>query len=200
MDIYLNQYKEVLDYLVSQRWEGMEYVTFQIGSGPVPKESLCTFMNHYEAQEYCFENSIDHDLYACLPIRSVYRCMSEALDDKSLLIEKDGVVDISAMVNLHYERMAVQTTTIYPDLDSEQKEVMINKKTTEFFEKDIEAKLTEGSKNKLPEKLGKQERITESPSTDREAEGLQQPLKKIPFGKLSKISPDKLKHQMKRRK
>lgn len=191
MDIYLNEYKQILDHLVKERWEGMEYVTFLTGSGPVSKEGLFTFIDHYEAQEYCSDNSTDLDAYAYLPIRSVYRCMSEALEDKSLLVEKDGVVDISAMVDLHYERLSEKAAiSDQNSAGTEQNELVTNEKTTAFFEKDIETK--------IEAKLAK--RSENKPSTDRQVDGLRQQVKKIPLKKIAEMPSDKRKHQMKRRK
>lgn len=107
MEIYFDDYQDILDYLESKRWGGMEFVAYQMGT-PVHKHELSSFIDHYEAQEFCHEMSTDLDLYACLPTRAVYRAMQAGLKDSSLFVEHDGIVDIAAMVNLYYERLTHQ--------------------------------------------------------------------------------------------
>lgn len=107
MEIYHDDYGDILDYLESERWEGMEFVAYQMGT-PVHKHELSSFIDHYEAQEFCHHKSTDHDLYACLSISSVYNTMQAGMRNKNLLIEKDGIVDVAAMVNLYYEKLTQQ--------------------------------------------------------------------------------------------
>lgn len=189
MKIYLHEYKKVLDHLVSDHQEGYEYFSFLIGGEPVQANSIGTYWDHYEAQEYCSYNFNENDffIHACMPILPVSRCMLAALDDKSLLIEKDGIVDISAMVDLHYERLCEKAAIIDQNLaQSQQKELMTNENKTELLEVGIGSKLSTRSE--------------EDPSTHREPDGLHEPSKKIPIKKIHEISPDKRIRQMKRRK
>ncbi|MXN91743.1 hypothetical protein GR160_10940 [Flavobacterium sp. Sd200] len=105
MKIRASDYKEILDYLLKQRWEGNEFVAFLDDSVAVSKEDMQCFGDDYQAAEFCHELSTDYDTYSFMGIRSVYRSMSEALQDPSLRVEKDGLVDISTMVTAMYQRM-----------------------------------------------------------------------------------------------
>ncbi|MEN5232518.1 hypothetical protein [Sphingobacterium faecium] len=161
MKIYQNDYQEILDYLVDQRWQGMEFVAFNTGNGPVHKEGLLTCWDRSEARELCAKYSTDEDKYDWLAVRSVYRCMSEALYDKCLLIEKNGVVDIAAMVSLYYDRLDKKNANVNKDLEQlEQKGGFMNQKNFEYLIKqmfyaglgevpvaDLQKKLQEGKED-----------------------------------------------------
>lgn len=69
--------------------------------------------------------STDLDKYQYLSVRSVYRTMSQALNDKSLLIESQGLIDIGVMVSEYYRRLEVA------DLTNNQ---ITNKMNTKNFE------------------------------------------------------------------
>lgn len=105
MKIRNSDYKTILDYLISGRDQGYEFVAFLDGDFPVNKEELFTFINQRETQNFCNEMSTDMDAYSYLAIRSAYRSMSEASRDHSLLMENDGIVDIGLMVSEYYERL-----------------------------------------------------------------------------------------------
>ncbi|OKS85680.1 hypothetical protein [Mucilaginibacter polytrichastri] len=108
MKIREGDYRKILDHMVKQRGEGNEFVAFLNDSAAVSKEELFCFGDQYEAQEFCYENSTDVDIYGYLAIRSVYRTMSEALQDKTLQIERYGLVDIGAMVGARIARLEAQ--------------------------------------------------------------------------------------------
>jgi len=105
MKIRNSDYRTILDYLISGRDQGYEFVAFLDSDFPVSKEELFTFSNQRETQNFCNEMSTDIDAYSYLAIRSAYRSMSEASRDHSLLMENDGIVDIGLMVSEYYERL-----------------------------------------------------------------------------------------------
>ncbi|WP_313492010.1 MULTISPECIES: hypothetical protein [Sphingobacterium] len=105
MKISKTDYKQILDYMVDLRWQGNEFVACQFWNGPVTKEDLFEFNSRSSAQEFCDEHSTFTDRYGYLSTRSVYRCMSEALHDSSLMIEDGGLVDILGMVNKYHDRL-----------------------------------------------------------------------------------------------
>ena len=144
--------------MIAQRWQGMEFVACLKRNGPVQKDSLFMFSDQSEAKEFCDEYSTDSERYDWLAVRSVYRCMSESLQDKSLLIEKNGVVDIAAMVNLYYDRLDKRNAIENKDL--EQKGGFMNQKNFEYLTKqmfyaglgevpvtDLQKKLQEGKED-----------------------------------------------------
>ncbi|MFP5439102.1 MAG: hypothetical protein ACLGH8_15080 [Bacteroidia bacterium] len=105
MKIRGGEYKEIQDYLVEQSWAGNGFVVFPTESIPVGKDQIECFSTSYEAKEYCYEMSTDVDFYGFMATKSMYRTMSEALKDKSLLIIDAGLVDVSAMVAARQERL-----------------------------------------------------------------------------------------------
>ncbi|SFH38014.1 hypothetical protein [Pedobacter insulae] len=105
MLIRKEEYRDVLDYLQRNRWEGQEFVAFPNSFSAIHKEELSCFPTDYEAQEFCYEMATDQDKYGYLAIRSAYRAMAEANENHSLLIEKHGSIDVSMMVANRYQRL-----------------------------------------------------------------------------------------------
>ena len=103
MKIRSDDYQYLLEYLIRKREEGQEFVAFFDSAAPVDREELFTFFYQDDVQEFCHEMSTDIDTYNYLAIRSAYRAMAEALKDKMLLIEKDGIVDVGLMITKRYE-------------------------------------------------------------------------------------------------
>lgn len=126
MKIHESNYKEILDYLVKQRWDGNEFVAFLYDSPIISKEELSCFPDNYEAKEFCYEMSTDLDRYECMGIRSVYRTMSDALQDRSLWMETDGFVDIAAMV---YARQLKMEDAV----NNKQNNKIMNEKNFEYL-------------------------------------------------------------------
>ncbi|MNJ95269.1 hypothetical protein D3C87_129770 [compost metagenome] len=105
MKIAQTDYKQLLDYMVDKRWQGYEYVACEFWNGPVTKDELYEFQSHSEGKEFCEEHATDSDRYGYLPIRSVYRAMSEALQDTNLVVEHGGLVDILSVVNTYHNKL-----------------------------------------------------------------------------------------------
>lgn len=132
MEIYLNDYEEILKFLVKERWEGNEFVSYPDTVGPVNKDDLVTFKSIYEAKEYCFQMSTSFEQYNWLAIRSAYRCMSEAKINQCLLIEKEGVVDILGMIN-HYYKNRLEHNSNQNLTTSNTKPEIMNEKNFEYL-------------------------------------------------------------------
>lgn len=148
MKIRVSDYKEILDYLVEQRWAGNEIVAFLDDSAAVNKDELAFFDTAYDAKEYCYEMSTDIDFYSSLGIRSAYRVMSEALQDDSLLIKNSGLIDVGAMVQAKYQRIE------YENNSNQNNKVMIIEKNLEFLRDQIRnAGFGESLEYKLREKM-----------------------------------------------
>jgi hypothetical protein len=123
MNIYSKDYGDTLTYLLKQRWgNGDEFVAFLMDAVVAPQHELYCFGSLYDVQEFCYESSTDLDIYDYLSIRSVCRTMSEALQDKTFLIEKDGITDIGAMVSEHFRRLETQQS----NNNHQKNHVMIN--------------------------------------------------------------------------
>ena len=77
--------------------------------------------------------------------------MSEALQDKSLRIEKGQLVDVAAMVNIHNQRLEEQ------QLINNQKQNVMNQKNFEYLAEQVKfTGFGEGLENELKEKMQKQ--------------------------------------------
>jgi len=151
MKIRRNDYQYVLEYLIRNREEGQEFVAFFDSAAPVDREELFTFFYHDDAQKFCHEMSTDIDTYGYLAIRSAYRTMAEALKDKMLLIEKDGIVDVGLMVNRRYEQLEVK------QLINNQNSKVMNQKNFEYLRDQVKyTGFGEGLEIDLKEKLSKQ--------------------------------------------
>ena len=151
MKIRRNDYQYVLEYLIRKREEGQEFVAFFNGAAPVDREELFTFFYQDDVKEFCHEMSTDIDTYDYLTIRSAYRTMAEALKDKMLLIEKDGIIDVGLMVTRRYEQLEVQ------QLINNQNSKVMNQKNFEYLRDQVKyTGFGEGLENELKEKLGKQ--------------------------------------------
>jgi hypothetical protein len=105
MKIYPNEYEEILDHFIKERSEGNEYIAFLRENDITRKSDLISFNNQYDVQDFCYENSTDLDHYDYLATRSVYRAMSEAMQDKNYIIESGGLIDIESVVNAYYRRL-----------------------------------------------------------------------------------------------
>lgn len=148
MRIRTEDYKNMLEYLANKRWDGDEFVAFPNDSLPVQKEELFTFSDHYDVQEFCYEMSTDIDTYSYLAIRSAYRAMAEALTDKTLLIEKDGIVDIGTMISMRYERLVSE------QLNNKQNSKIMNQKNFEYLRDQLKyTGFGEGLENDLKQKI-----------------------------------------------
>ncbi len=148
MQIRKEDYNDMLEYLVNKRWEGEEFIAFLNDSLPVRKEELFTFSDHYNVQEFCYEMSTDVDRYEYLAIRCAYRAMTEALTDKTLLIEKDGIVDIGMMTSKRYERLVSE------QLNNKQNSTIMNQKNFEYLRDQVKyTGFGEGLENDLKQKI-----------------------------------------------
>lgn len=151
MKIRSNDYQYVLEYLIRKCEEGQEFVAFFDSAAPVDREELFTFFYQDDVQEFCHEMSTDIDTYDYLAIRSAYRTMAEALKDKMLLIEKDGIVDVGLMVTRRYEQLEVQ------QLINNQNSNVMNQKNFEYLRDQVKyTGFGEGLEIDLKEKLSKQ--------------------------------------------
>ena len=104
MLIRKEDYEQVLDYLVKQREEGHEFIAFDNGA-VVDSNELITFSNQVDAQVFCYEMTTDLDTFHYLSIRSAGGAMEEGLTDNSLMVEKDGLVDVGIMCIQRYQRL-----------------------------------------------------------------------------------------------
>lgn len=148
MRIRIEDYKDILEYLTNKRWDGEEFVAFLNDSPPVRKEELFTFSDHYDVQEFCHEMSTDIDTYGYLAIRSAYRAMAEALNDKTLLVETDGIVDIGMMTFRRHERLELE------QLNNNQKLKIMNQKNFEYLRDQVKyTGFGEGLENDLKQKI-----------------------------------------------
>lgn len=148
MQIRKEDYNDVLKYLVNKRWAGDEFIAFPNDSLPVHKDELFTFSDHYDVQEFCYEMSTDIDSYNFLSIRSVYRAMQEAAGNTELLIEKEGVIDVSLMVAMHYERLERE------QLNNNQNSKIMNQKNFEYLRDQVKyTGFGEGLENDLKQKI-----------------------------------------------
>lgn len=148
MKIRSSDYKIVLDYLISSREQGQEFVAFFDSDFPVNKEGLFTFSNQREAQKFCDEMSTDAGAYSYLAIRSAYRSMSEARKETSLLLENDGIVDVGLMVFKYYERFQIE------EFNNNQNIKIMNERNFEYLRDQVKyTGFGEGLENELKQKL-----------------------------------------------
>lgn len=148
MKIRKEDYQDILDYLVKKRSEGDEYVAFFDGSTAINKDDLSTFSSHYEVQEFCYEMTTDVDTYNYLAIRSAYRAMAEAIKDNTLMIERDGLVDVGRMVFRWYERLETG------QLNNNQNSKIMNQKNFEYLRDQVKyTGFGEGLENNLKQKI-----------------------------------------------
>ncbi|MET7001057.1 hypothetical protein [Chitinophaga defluvii] len=148
MKIRKDDYQEVLEYLTNKRWEGEEFVAFLNDGLPASKEELYTFSTEYDAREFCYEMSTDIDFYNFLSIRSAYRTMQEAAEDSKLMIERDGIIDVSLMVAVRYERLERE------QLNNNQNSKVMNQKNFEYLRDQVKyTGFGEGLENDLKQKI-----------------------------------------------
>lgn len=151
MKIRSVDYQYLLEYLMRKRGEGQEFVAFLESSAPASREELLTFFNQDDAQEFCHKTSTDTDTYDYLAIRSAYRAMAEALKDKKLLIEKNGIVDVGLMIIRRYERLTAE------QLINNQNSKVMNQKNFEYLRDQVKyTGFGEGLEDSLKEKLSGQ--------------------------------------------
>lgn len=148
MKIRKDDYQDVLKHLTNKRWEGEEFVAFLNDGLAVSKEELYTFSTEYEAREFCYEMSTDIDFYNFLSIRSAYRAMQEAVEDSKLMIERDGIIDVSLMVAMRYERLERE------QLNNNQNSEVMNQKNFEYLRDQVKyTGFGEGLENDLKQKI-----------------------------------------------
>lgn len=148
MKIKKDDYKDMLEYLTNKRWEGEEFVAFLDDFSPTRKEELYTFSTEYDVMEFCYEMSTDLDFYNFLSIRSAYKTMQEAAANTELLIEKDGIVDVSLMVAVRYERLERE------QLNNNQNSEVMNQKNFEYLRDQVKyTGFGEGLENDLKQKI-----------------------------------------------
>ncbi len=148
MKIRKGDFQDILEYLTKKRWEGEEFVAFLDEFSPTRKEELYTFSTNYDVREFCHEMSTDLDFYNFLSIRSAYKTMQEAAANKELLIEKDGVVDVSLMVAVRYGRLERE------QLNNNQNSEIMNQKNFEYLRDQVKyTGFGEGLENDLKEKI-----------------------------------------------
>ena len=148
MKISKDDYQDILEWLTYKRWEGDEFVAFLNDASPVRREELFTWATEFEAREFCYEMSTDIDTYSYLAIRSAYRTMSEALKDDTLMIERDGIIDISLMVAARYERLGKE------QLHNNQNSEVMNQKNFEYLRDQVKyTGFGEGLENDLKQKI-----------------------------------------------
>ena len=155
MKIYQSDYKKIMNYMVEQRWQGYEFVACPFWNGPISKEELFMFDNHLEAKEFCEAYSTDSDRFGYLPTRSVYRSMSEALEDDSIIVEKGGLIDLLSMINKYHEELEERSIKENNDLEElKQKEEVMNVDVFDYLRKQmLYAGLGDVPVNELQKKL-----------------------------------------------
>lgn len=127
MKVRSEDYQYMLEYLISRREEGQEFIAFFDSDVPVDKTELFTFSAHHDVQEFCYEMTTDIDTYDYLAIRSAYRTMAEALKDDTLIIENNGIVDVGEMVFRRYERLKAE------QLNNNQNSKIMNQRNFEYL-------------------------------------------------------------------
>jgi len=148
MKIRKDDYQDILEYLLRKRETGEEFVAFANESCPINKEDLFTFSTQYEVQEFCYEMSTDVDSYDFLAIRSAYRAMTQATRNHELILEKEGVVDVSLMVSMYY--LQLETA----QLNKNQKTNVMNQKNFEYLRDQVKyTGFGEGLENDLKQKI-----------------------------------------------
>ncbi len=153
MKIRKEDYQDIFEYLVRKRGEGEEFVAFPDDSIPVNKDELSTFFTQYDAQEFCHEFSTDIDRYDYLSIRSAYRAMAEAAENRTRLIERDGMVDVSAMVAMRYQRLEARQL-ISNQIHNNQKSNIMNQKNFEYLRDQVKyTGFGESLENDLKQKI-----------------------------------------------
>jgi len=148
MKIRKDDYQDILEYLIRKREAGEEFVAFPNEPYPINKEQLFTFSTQYRAQEFCYEMSTDVDSYDYLTIRSAYRAMTQATRNNELMLEKEGVVDVSLMVTMYY--LQLETA----QLNKNQKTNVMNQKNFEYLRDQVKyTGFGEGLENDLKQKM-----------------------------------------------
>lgn len=148
MKVRNEDYQYMLDYLISKREEGQEFIAFFDSAAPIDRDELFTFSDQYDVQEFCYEMTTDIDTYSYLAIRSAYRTMAEALKDNMLMIEKDGIVDVGLMIFRRYERLEGE------QLNNNQNSEVMNQKNFEYLRDQVKyTGFGEGLENDLKRKI-----------------------------------------------
>ena len=148
MKIRKDDFKDILEYLTKKRCEGEEFVAFLDDVSPVTKEDLFTFPTEYDVREFCYEMSTDIDFYNFLAIRSAYKTMQEAAENSKLMIEREGIIDVSLMVAVRYERLERE------QLNNNQNSEVMNQKNFEYLRDQVKyTGFGEGLENDLKQKI-----------------------------------------------
>lgn len=151
MEILISKYDEILSFLIKNRNEGNEFVAYPKEVVILDKDQLECFRDHYEASEFCYENSTDVDRYQCLSIRSAYRAMAinrHDLQHKSAA----STVDIDRLVTDYHSQIQARAT------NNQQKNNVMIQKNLEYLNKqasdigfdDLEDQLKENMKELKP--------------------------------------------------
>ena len=111
MKIRMDDYRDMLEYLVRKRREGEEFIAFRTDVCLSGKEGLFRFFDYDEARAFCREMSTETIAYDCLAIRSAYRAMAEATARKDFTTGPDGIVDVSQLVKAYYRRLETERLT-----------------------------------------------------------------------------------------
>ena len=151
MKIRKDNYQKILEYFIRKREEGYEFVAFFEDTNPTDKSELFFFSTQLDVQEFCYEMATDIDKYDYLAIRSAYRTMAEAHQDNSLMLEKDGVVDLESMVAMRYHRLETEK------LNHNQNAKVMNEKNLEYLANQVKyTGFGEEFENELRKKIKKE--------------------------------------------
>ena len=123
--------KAIIDFLVDERWGGMEYVAFPTFKS-VDKNELYTFVNSDEAADFCEGMSFDDDQYTYLATRSVYRALESAADEGTLQANSYGIRNIAQAVERYYQKLDEQNLET-----TDKKEIIMNEKNLEYLENQL---------------------------------------------------------------
>ncbi len=151
MKICKDDYQDILTFLRTKRLEGREFVAFPGDNNISKKEGLFTFSSESEVQKFCKEMSNGQDNYEYLSTRSAYRAMSKASKNQNPSFQQSGLIDISALVNQYYQRLAEQPLSNHQNLN------IMNEKNYDYLKDQVKfTGFGEGLVNELKEKLEKQ--------------------------------------------
>jgi len=149
MKISADEYEIILTEMVVNYHNGYDYVAFPDNDRPVDLRDFNFFKSSYEALEYCYEMSTDFDHYKLMLLKPVCESMNNALLHSNLLIEKNGVIDIIAIVenfkNLESERL--DNTKITEIMNENNFEYLANQVKYSGFGETLEYELKEKMKS-----------------------------------------------------
>jgi hypothetical protein len=138
MKIYPGDFDNILRQLIRERNNGNEYVAFPENERVI-SDNLTCFPNLYEAAEFCHESSTDLDCYYFMSLRSAYRAMSEAASNSSLPVEREGLIDVAAMVIARYVRLSPEPAIPNQENNYHQiKSNVMNEKNFDYLSRQIQ--------------------------------------------------------------